>query len=336
MEKSYASVLALLLAGAVCAASGSASALSCGGNWVTSPGDGATNVPTNTLIWGHGSASTTRLVGPDGEVALEEYPFPASGPDRMVMPQPVLRPAAELEPGVRYSLFSEYDSEDEYPPDRFDFVTGSGPATAPPPLPQLLFALHGAGRKFGGSVGSWVELEFASHGGILLGAIDGAPGNAPPADVMLDDDSSLEEDRAGTPVVVWVTHTHLFAGTGDCMVWPGSSIRQSARFGVMDVAGNFSGWTSDTLLELPDQREAEQIVAEADAAERARQDALVELQQSKPRMGLFEGHNTGCALGAANPRAFGGSILATLMGLAALRRCSRRRVSAQPTRSIAH
>ena len=109
------------------------------------------------------------------------------------------------------------------------------------------------------------------------------------------------------------------------MAWPGGSNRYSARFGVMDMAGNFSGWSSETLLELPDQAEADRLVAEAEAAERAREEEIARLQQSQPGMGAFEGHNMGCAFGAANSRALGGPMLLALGALAAARGRFRKR-----------
>lgn len=325
MKKSHVTALALLVAGAVHATSRSASALSCLTNWVAGPGRGATNVPTNTLLWGHGSKnSSTRLVGPAGDVALEDRSFDASGVAGGLTTVSVLRPSAELEPDTRYTVV--IDHGDAYPPEQFVFDTGTGPATTAPSMPELVSTLRGAGRGWSG-LGRWVELEFAPYDGFLIGQVEGALGDVTSIDGLLDQDSNFDASQvaARTPVVHWITDLRrVFAGRGDCLAWPDDSNRQSARFGVMDVAGNFSGWSSDTVLELPDDAEAQQLADEA-AAEAA---AAAELAARIDRKS--------CALGVANSRALDGSTLVALMALAAARFRSQRRRPSQPKRSIDH
>jgi hypothetical protein len=249
-----------------------ADALSCASNWIRAPENGAVGVPTNTLLWSYGrfgGTSRARLIGPAGEVPTEERFLPVAidgyGQGTNF---PVLAPLLELEPNTRYSIeVSSGDGSIE----RNWFQTGGGPSVVAPPLPVLVSSEPGFGQGWSG-LNRWNALEFA-HAGILMGD-NGALGDVTSADdVLLDEDAGFVaiEVEASTPVVRWLTTLpELYVGVGDCLIWPeGAEDRQDARFGVLDLAGNFSGWLAEELL-LPSAQQARGTLD----AELAREQAL--------------------------------------------------------------
>lgn len=145
---------------------------------------------------------------------------------------------------------------------RTHFRTASGPTGVPPTRPTLLGSVPRAGS-------GWLfltralELEF-EHQGILIGDTGtlGPIGSA--SDLFIEAASAAEGDDV-TPRIEWVTtDSNVWVGKADCTVWPlGAPDRQVARFGVLDLAGNFSGWV-ETELELPSEAEAEAQVALAE------------------------------------------------------------------------
>lgn len=252
-----------------------ADALSCASNSFQGPVDGAVGVPTNTLLWSYGrfgGASRARLIGPAGEVQTEERYMPVAidgyGQGTNF---PVLVPSVELEPNTQYAIESARAGDGSI--ERSRFTTGAGPSDVAPPLPVLVSKEAGAGRSWLGGANRWNTLEFA-HTGILIGDIGGALGDVTSADdMLLAEDAgfvAIEVD-ANTPIVRWLTtSTTLSVGVGDCLIWPeGAEDRQDARFGVLDLAGNFSGWAPEELV-LPSAQEAQGIVD----AELAREDEL--------------------------------------------------------------
>ena len=93
------------------------------------------------------------------------------------------------------------------------------------------------------------------HGGILIGESGGALDDVASLDDLLasPDAGFVSVDASPTsPIVRWATtDSVLSVGLGDCVVWPSSEAAATARFGVLDLAGNFSGWGEPVDLELP-------------------------------------------------------------------------------------
>jgi hypothetical protein len=291
---------ASVLAGAVSAAPGTAHALSCATNWTQVPRDGDRDVPTNTLIWAHGrfgGASAARLIGPSGEVATDERFVPVA-----ILPGegtnfPVLVPRAELEPDTRYAIEISYDYE---PPnadvtEQVHFTTGSGPATTAPALPALVSTEEGAGTGWLGGTERWLSLDFERHGGILVADTANALGSVASANDLFVEGASFAsvELTPTTRVVRWLAaDTTVYVGKGDCLIWPEDGAdQQSARFGVLDLAGNFSGWMT-TELELPSPVEARDILVAEQAEDDAHAAEVAELGARKDReSGMFANHH---------------------------------------------
>jgi hypothetical protein len=240
---------------------GQAAALSCDANGIEAPEDGATDVALNVRLWAHGrfgGGSAARLYGPEGEVALDERfflvaisesegtPFPLSTPSQLLLPE------------------TEYRIEVDYPP-AFDdgsvtteskhFRTGSRVLTDPPSLPSLTGVTPVvADGPFLGRRG--LDLSF-DHQGILVGDPNGLLVSVRSVqDLLLGEDATFQAlpIDAASRVLRWATlDPVLSVGLGDCVLWPDRVERHEARFGVFDLAGNFSGWSEDaTVLQLPD------------------------------------------------------------------------------------
>src|SRR5262245_55797843 len=94
-ENARTCAVAVILACATVVLPGTARALSCGPPHFTAPEDGASGVPTNTLLWGYGRYEATppgRLYGPEGEVPLEERSLPMQLDELYGSYMPVLVP----------------------------------------------------------------------------------------------------------------------------------------------------------------------------------------------------------------------------------------------------
>lgn len=319
-------VFAAALACASAAAPGTARALTCATNWVQAPRDGERDVPTNTRIWAHGrfgGASPARLIGPAGGVAVDELFMPvAIGPGQGTN-YPVLVPRAELEPNTRYAIEITYprDEPDADVTERVWFTTGDGPTTAAPAPPSIVSIEPGASDTswLGGSQ-RWLRLGFEPHAGLLIADTAGALGSVSSADDLFARGGSFEavEVSATAPVIRWFSADDVVAvGEGDCLIWPEDGVeRQSARFGVLDLAGNFSGWTT-AELELPSDEEASVLISAQQAAERAR---------ISREGGMFDNHRCSVAPGSGAPASAGRHVAGWTLALgAALLRARRRR-----------
>jgi hypothetical protein len=333
-------VLAAVLTCASAAAPGTARALSCATNWVQAPRDGERDVPTNTRIWAHGrfgGASPARLIGPAGEVAVDEHFMPvAIGPGQGTN-YPVLVPRAELEPDTRYAIEITYDRDepDADVTERVWFTTGSGPTTAAPAAPALVSIEPGAtDSSWGGGSQRWLSLGFAPHAGLLIADTAGALGSVSSADDLFVAGGSFEavEVSATAPVIRWFSADEVVAvGQGDCLIWPENGIeQQSARFGVLDLAGNFSGWTA-AELELPSSEEARAIITAQEAAEQADEDEVArERARIESDRDMFDNHqcSVGPGSGASASPGAGRHVAGWTLALgAALLRARRRRPS---------
>lgn len=300
MKITHKMLAASALGCAVSAAPGTAHALSCATNWAQVPRDGERDVPTNTLIWAHGrfgGTSPARLIGPSGEVTVDERFMPVAITPGRATNYPVLVPRAELEPNTRYAIQTSYDNEEPLSDttERVWFTTGSGPATTAPLLPALVSIEKGAGMGWGGNQ-RWLSLGFEPHGGILVADTAAALGSVDSAyDLFVESGSFASVDLTPTTRVVrWLSADDTVGvGEGDCLVWPEDGAdHQSARFGVLDLAGNFSGWMT-TELDLPSPVEVQEIMAEKQAEEEAHAAEVAELieRQDRERGGMFENHN---------------------------------------------
>lgn len=222
------------------------SAYSCATNWVQAPSDGATDVPTNTRLWGFSTGDSTRLVGPSGPVPLEvryvRIAFDATRATRLITHVPT----RELEPNASYTIETKSSG-------RRGFVTGAGPAQQPPQQPELLSNEARAGdAEFGGY--RYRELEF-SHGPIIVGDANLALGPLTSISELELMENAREPEllEPASPILRWATSdTRLDVGLGACLVWPDADADQAqARFGAFDLAGNFSGWLVPLTLALP-------------------------------------------------------------------------------------
>jgi hypothetical protein len=310
--------------GAVAIAAGTVSpslahALTCGTNLALAPVEGDVGVPTDALLWGYGGSSSTRLLGPGGEVVpTDDRAVPIAVPPVGYYAMGVLAPLEPLTPNTSYTVEVDHNAGSEDAPPFIElvhFTTGAGPTSAPPPVPVLVDSLSHAGAGFY-QVTRAVELKF-EHQGILigdtggLGAVSSVEDLFYPGTIPTEDDDTRRIEWATTTGFVWV-------GKGDCSIWPeGASDRENARFGVLDIAGNFSGWM-ETEIELPSEAEAQAQVALAEQERAAEQASFYPPQ---PVSNTDHGY-CNIAPGAAPTGAAAGLTLA-LAGLLAGRRLRR-------------
>jgi len=300
---------ALLAAGAgALLAPGTARALSCGINWVQYPSDGTAAVPTDTLLWGYIQSSefvVSRLIGPAGEVAVEERFMIVESLGGQRLGIPLLVPQAELEGDTRYTIETWYDGGLTGPDttEQLTFTTKTGPiGDAAPAPPAFIASEPSMGAGYYGSPNRWASFEFAPHSGILIGvdrplAGDGATNSVTSSAGWLIDGSQLDAALdSSAPAIWWLTGGNVLSmGVGDCLIWPEfASDRIEAQFGVLDVAGNFSGWV-DMPVEIPSYTEAVAAL-EAQAAQAATLRATPTSQASRSGCSLARSGAPGAAL----------------------------------------
>jgi hypothetical protein len=291
---------AFAVASAVLSLPDPAYALSCDERIPRFPQADAAGVPTNTILWGYGRSSYERLLGPNGDVVpVERRSVPiANSLGTGSFAYPVLVPIDPLAPDTRYTLV--YDSYTPRPPDaepligQAVFTTGTGPSLVAPPLPVVLGAESLAGQGWGGPV-RYISLDIA-HQGLLLADIGGLGDVTSIDDLFLADTTLALYDAVAGNGIEWVTTEQaLGVGPSDCGYWPsGAADRQNARLGVLDLAGNFSGWV-DVELELPSVQEA-QAAAEADTA--AAYDRTYGERDGRPPVCTFTPSRSGGSSGA--------------------------------------
>lgn len=312
-----------------------AQALSCDTNVVVRPTDGDV-VPTNTLLWGRvieGTNHTLTLIGPEGAVPLMQVELPGAPFNTSVAV-----PTSELLPNTEYRLEYSYD-DGERPftaPTRFS--TTDGPAEGRPPLPSIVSRTPLGGPGWTGGMNRWVELQFAPYEGIVVGTIDLPLSDASSVfDFFVDGTGPRSEDSV---TMDWISDDPVLpVGRGDCVHWPsGPEDARQVRFGVFDLAGNFSGWVeNETAVQLPTIEEAELISAQREAARRAEaaqqtqaaQQAQAALREEAAERYATQGsrrrdHN--CSFTAPVSAQYGaGLATCVVLGLGALRRRLRRR-----------
>ena len=173
---------------------------------------------------------------------------------------------------------------------------------------MLLRAEPHAGRGLGG-LERYLELEVA-HQGLLIADLGGLGQVASLDDMFLEDRTLAPYEPIATLGIEWVTTEQaLLVGRLECRYWPDAAAdHESARFGVLDLAGNFSGWT-EVELQIPSLEEA-QAVDEADRA-----------AAYERTFGPRDGRPSVCAFQAAPCAGVGSGLTLALLGAIA---CARR------------
>lgn len=121
---------------------------------------------------------------------------------------------------------------------RFGDEAPQNPASdhATPAPPTVIASESATGAGYYGEPTRWVSFEFAPHAGILIGE---------------------GRDVESAQTAWWLSSSNtLRLGVTDCSNWPeGAADRIDGRFGVLDGAGNFSGWM-EMPVEIPSDAEA--------------------------------------------------------------------------------
>jgi hypothetical protein len=252
--------VALAIGAAIVVAPGTARALTCAIPGAYVPRAGSLDVPTDTLLWGFPGASA-RLLGPSGEeVPLDERTFAVTGPAVIrgePVTVPVLVPRVALEPDAAYTIEIQYGTEAAQ---RIEFHTGEGPASEPPALPVLVSSEPRMTLGWDVQPSRWLELQF-EYDHILVGDVGGLGPFASVDELFIEGPGVAQKASSEPSMFTWITSADgLSVGRGDCISWPqGAPDTQSARFGSLDLAGNFSGWV-DVPLELPSEEEARAVL----------------------------------------------------------------------------
>jgi hypothetical protein len=233
------------------------------------------------------------------------------------MPHSVLEPLPLLKPNAQYRFSWEADPSDT----AYGFTTGAGPANTPPPLPELIETLEL--RNWNYLIERGLQLEFA-HEGILVAAVEGDLVDAASVwDLLLDEAALGAAEPGEIPPIIdpppmirwWTTSEYLLVGTGPCGLWPVDPDEPlRVRFGVLDFAGNFSGWLPAMELRLPDLRELEAPLGAAEREASVGAPGGYELPATRRSDDWRETNHARCAM-APGLRA-GGTSLAALLGLA--------------------
>ncbi len=191
------------------------------------PSEGATDVPTNAVLWTQGSyvdIGEFVLMGADG-VAV---PHATSVIELIDAPMAALRPDIPLQPEMDYTLWLCVDGVCE--DDLVHFRTGTGLDTSSPAVPDLLSTKHDHAAKSVCPGFKNITFTFEVEEGGLLVAAYGTNLSFDPIAFDGDLGAATNEQR-------------LTVGSGLCSGgWPGGDT-QTVRFGNYDQAGNFSGWS---------------------------------------------------------------------------------------------
>jgi len=226
---------------------GSASACSCAFN-ITDllvPADGTMDVPTNARIWIGAATYDGDDVG-DAEVLLrlrdaagDDVPVTFSevwGNNQLVA---VLTPDEALLSGETYSI-ELADSEI-----LGTFAVGDTADDTPPDIPAELdrhaeVSDRVAGMETSCGPSDLVEITLDSDGVLVVANITGAD------DLDTDSVDGMASDVAIDDVLV-------IGSAGCTWSWPDAEPQASTdvQWGTFDIAGNFSGWSAPTTIELP-------------------------------------------------------------------------------------
>lgn len=196
------------------------------------PADGASEVPLNARVWSGGVDA--RLLDAGGvEVAASITRIDVDG-----IAIRVLAPLALLQPGATYTIERGSGST--------SFVVGATRDDEAPAAPRemtrrtVVFDAHES-QTCGGRGEYYVELQL-EHEGLFA---------------LVDRDATTTLDgRAPSGAVSTAAFDGVAAllGSGACVrSWPEAAPGSSAgvRFATFDVAGNFSGWSDSSEVEIP-------------------------------------------------------------------------------------
>jgi hypothetical protein len=183
------------------------------------PGDGATDVPTNTLIY---ADSVYTLARADGESVVETTEIETWSSWDIDGFQPVvLQPTEPLDPDTRYVLLGGGF--------RFAAFRTAPGADEEAPEPPSVTSIEATTGYDMGSCDAARFVAFALYGDGALLLID------PNAD---EDRSRVDEDVFGTCCV----YAERFHGSTATYAVERRSAGDAYRFGAIDQAGNWSGW----------------------------------------------------------------------------------------------
>jgi len=210
------------------------------------PDYGSVDVPTNTKIWldggGHcrGSAELApRLLDPDGL----EIPFTSTCllSDTGFHYVRVLHPNEPLLPNTTYTV--EPESGLEY---TFPFTTGAGPDHTPPTIPEEVDrTVEHADPGLCSETGTHVAtLTVAGEAALFV--------------LHTGDSSDFDATTVAGQVAELSQDDSLLLGRSACHGdnFPGGASRgveTTIRYGALDLAGNFSGWSAPSALSLGDE-----------------------------------------------------------------------------------
>jgi hypothetical protein len=260
-------ILALLVVlGVVHAGVGRARACSCASPRLTFPADGASQVALNTRLWianqgwGEGpNQPVFTLAGPQGAVPVTLGRMHVAGWGGFEIL--VATPTAALQPGVEYTFRSSHQ-----PLPLMRFQTGAARDDVLPPLPAELSRVAKAGwSPFDDCRPDYqiLQTDVSWEGELLLANV--TPGTAvpPPPDL-----GRATLAFGEPPYAAVAPERKLSLGISGCSPWPELTSSGHLWYGVLDGAGNFSGWTDagDVVLPaLPDRDAAADAGGEADA-----------------------------------------------------------------------
>lgn len=228
----------MAVAVALTVAPGVARACSCGSDFsVLWPEMDATAVPLNTRVWVAQpwefelSEPRLRPVGVEDSLG-----FLVSAIDTREGPLTVLTPDMPLAPDTAYELVDCLEGICDRVVARF--TTGAAADGEAPSLPSETDRDGGADPRGLSSCGKskWASVELSAEG-LLVMEIGG--GSLDPATLS-----------GGTTIAT--LDPSITVGVGACYTgWPDADERAlPVRYGVFDVAGNFSGWTAPDTLTL--------------------------------------------------------------------------------------
>jgi hypothetical protein len=234
-----------------------AQACLCALSTIIEPPDGATDVPTNAKIWYAPSTelrpgTSFRLQGPAGEVPLDQQAIPPSLDGRKGS---VFTPRTPLTPGAGYNfVVCAVSGRCET---TLSFTVGShrlDSAALPKERSRSSFYVPGLAET--GYCASrrtqLINFTFDWEGIALLADVDGDNAFSPAA---LEDLFEHTTFKHGNNFDLRDVSPMISVGNSYCVNGPYANRSISptprVRFGVLDIAGNFSGWTPAEQVTLP-------------------------------------------------------------------------------------
>ncbi len=237
--------------------SSSARALSCANVPLLVPAPGSVDVATDASVW----CGTSPVIDFEGweRPALEVELSAAAdrADDRAVMAGAkreihadwrqvaILTPEAELLPFTEYEV--RCNGYPQAPGLSWTFTTGAGPTSAPPALPDPLEleAIASRSHAFGLSIGVRVP-GLLERGTVALLDLGGGAGFDP--DSLSGAVNQVAFGWRQEPTSAWLGQAACDRNWSD--VAPGSS--RSLSIGLLDAAGNFSGWSEALPFVVPE------------------------------------------------------------------------------------